>query len=87
MICEETAAILCGENSSETPFITLECSHLEHVHDKDLAWLGTAHPDRTIQNLYNLQIEISNILRIVVVLDLPIGPVVALDPEDVAWID
>ena len=87
MIGEETAAILCGENSSETPFITLECSHLEDVHDKDVAWLGTVHPDRTTQNVNNLQIDISNILRIVVVLDLSIGPVLALDPEDVAWID
>ena len=87
MISEEAAAIFFGENSRETPFITLEGTHLKDVHDEDVAGLGTVHPDRPTQDMNNFQVDVSNILRVVVVLDLSIGPVLAFDAEDVAWID
>ena len=87
MIGEEAAAIFLGENSRETPFIALEGSHLEDVHDQDVAWLGAVHPDRPTQDVNHFQVDVSNILRVVVVLDLSIRPVFAFDAEDVAWID
>ena len=87
MIGEETAAIFFGKNPGETPFITLEGTHFEDVHNEDVARLGTVHPDRAAQDVNNFQVDVSNILRVVVVLDLSIGPVFAFDAEDVAWID
>ena len=87
MIGEKAAAILFGENSRETPFIALESTHLKDVHDQDVARLGSVHPDRSTQDVNNFQVDVSNVLRVVVVLDLSIGPVLALNAEDVAWID
>ena len=85
MIGEEAAAIFFGKNPGETPLITLESTNFEDVHNEDVARLSTVHPDRPTQDVNNLQVDVSNILRVVVVFDLSIGPVFALDPEDVAW--
>ena len=67
MIGEETAAIFFGKNPGETPLITLEGTHFEDVYNDDVARLGTVHPDRAAQDVNNFQVDVSNILRVVVV--------------------
>ena len=35
----------------------------------------------------HFEVHISNVLGIVIVLDLTVGPVLALNPEHLAWVD
>ena len=60
---------------------------VQDVNHKDVARLGTIHPDRPTEYVNNLKIDIGDVLGIVVVFDLAVGPVFAFDAEDIAWVN
>lgn len=87
VIREEAPAILLGEDAGESPFVSLEGPDIENIHHQNVARLSSVHPDRPTQDMDDFKIHIGDILRIIVVLDLAIGPVFAFDPEHIPGID
>lgn len=86
MIGEEAATILLGEDTGETPLISLQSPDIQDVNHEDVAGLSTVDPDRAAQNMHDLEIHLLDVGRIIVITDLAIGPVLAFDAEHIAWI-
>ena len=86
VIGEEATAVLLGEDARESPFIALQGADIKNVDHQDVAGLGPIDPDRSTQDVNNLQIDIFDVFGVVVVLDLAIGPVLAFDPEHITRI-
>lgn len=86
VIGEETTTVLLGEDAREAPLIPLQGTDIKDVHHQDVAGLGAVDPDRAAENVNDLEIHILDVLGVVVVLDLAVGPVLAFDPEHVTRI-
>ncbi len=87
MISKETSTVFFGKDSSKTPFVTLKGSNFEDIDDKDISRLSSINPNWAAQNVNNLEIDVSNILGIIIIFNLPICPVFALNTKDIAWIN
>ena len=87
VVGEKAAAIFLGEDTGKSPFVAPQRTHIQDVDHQDVAGLGTIHPDRPAQHVNHLQVHIGDVLGVVVVLDLAIRPVFALDPEHISGVD
>ena len=87
MLVEEPTAVLVGEDASEAPLRIFEPTDVVDVDDQQVAGLGTLDPERTAQVVHLGQVDVPDVVRGIVVLDLPAGPVIAFDAKLVAWLE
>src|SRR5829696_7567254 len=80
---EETTAILLGEDAGVAPLISGPGggSHVEDVHDQQVARLRAVNVDRPAQDVAGREVYIADVVRGIVVPDLQVGPIQALDAE------
>jgi hypothetical protein len=60
VICEETAAVFSGKNTSKTPFVIGKCSHVQQVNYKNISRFRTINmnwPRSKHEQLTNLHLE------------------------------
>ncbi len=81
MVGEETAAVVAGEDAGEAPLVAPQAADIEDVDDENVAGLGPFDLDRAAQDVDDRQVDVADVVRAVVVLDLAVGPVLAFDPE------
>ena len=87
MVGEKATTVVLGEDAGEAPFVALKGANIKNIHHKDVAGLGTIDPDWSTQDVDNFEVHILNVLGIVIIFDLAIGPVLALDPKHISWVD
>ena len=87
MLGQEAAAVLLREEAVEAPEAVLEGADVEEVDDDQIARLRALDPDGTRQEMHMRQVDVADIGRVVVVLDLAAGPVDRFDDEVVAGRD
>ena len=87
MLVEKAAAIFQGEDAGEAPLRILEPADVVDVDHQQIAGLGPLDPERPAQIVHLGQVDIPDVIGRVVILDLPAGPVVALDPKLVARLE
>ena len=81
MVGEEATAVIAGEDAGESPLVAPQAADVEDVDDQDVARLGPLDFDRSAQHVHDGQVDVADVVRAVVVLDLAVGPVLAFDPE------
>ena len=71
---QEAAAVLGREDARIAPLVASVGADVENVNDQDIARLGTLNLDRPEQMVARGQVTVANVVRAVVVLDLPARP-------------
>src|SRR5262245_43849691 len=87
MFDEESTAVLFREDSREPPRRRGQRANVEQIDDHQIARLRAVHTERPAEIVHLGQVDVANVVRAVVILDLPTRPVVALDPEFLAWLE
>jgi len=87
MIGQEAAAVAAVEDAREAPLVTGQRSHIQQIDHQDVARLDALDMDGAAQHVDDAQLDVLDVGRVVVVLDLSVRPVLALDAEDVARLD
>src|SRR4051794_28948046 len=82
-IREKAATVLLGEDAGVAPLISGSGggSHVEDVHDQQVARLSAVDVDRPAQNVAGREVYIADVVCGIVVPDLQVGPIQALDPR------
>jgi hypothetical protein len=81
---QEATTVFLGERSSESPFVTVESTEIEELHLEQVAGLGGRDFNRTRKVVDLRQVDILNVVRAIIILDLTSCPVYAIDTEDLA---
>jgi hypothetical protein len=71
----------------KAPEAFLQRTDVEQVDHQEIAGLGALDADRAGQEVHDRQIDVAHVVRGIIVLDEPAGPVIGLDDEIVARID
>ncbi len=84
MLGQDTLANLLREKPVEAPKAVRLRIHIEGLHDQQIAGRGPFDANRAGEEMHQLQDDIADIHRIVIIGDLATGPVIGLDLELVA---
>src|SRR5438105_1967794 len=88
-IRQEAATIALGKNSGKAPFGLWpgEGPHLENIHHEDIARFRPDDANGPTEDVRDGEVNITHIVRIVVVLNLAVRPVFAFHAEAGSWTD
>ena len=83
VVGEKTATVLPREDAGVAPLRVRsgKRAHVQDVHDEHVTRLGTVYLDRTAQNMVLVEVHVADVVGRVVVPDLSVCPVQALDTE------
>lgn len=86
-LVQEASTILFGENACEAPRLILQWLHILDVYDQNITWLSVLDLEGTCQIVDPGQVDITHIVRAIVVANLAAGPVHALDLDRLSILD
>ncbi|EMA43656.1 hypothetical protein C449_13907 [Halococcus saccharolyticus DSM 5350] len=87
MVGEESTAVLLGEGSSKAEFRSfVERSHVEKLDFQQVAGFGTVYVDRSSQIMYLCEVNVTDFIRVIIILNLSASPVKRLETHGLAWI-
>lgn len=88
MVGEESAAVVAGEDAGVAPALARALAvrlrhgaQVEDVHDEQVAGFGAFHGDGAAEHVRVGEVDVADVVGGVVVPDLVVGPVPALDTE------
>ena len=86
-LVQETTSILLRKYTSEAPWLILQRLHVLDIHEENVARLGSLDLKRAGEIVHAGEIDVSDIVRRIVVLDLATRPVDALDLHSLSILD
>lgn len=84
---QKTTSVVSIKHTGVSPELIwkwLQVNYLDHEH---ISGFRAGHLERSRQVMNLCEIDVSNIVRIIIVLDLASGPVYAFDADDFAILD
>ena len=87
VIGQEAAAVLLREEAVEAPQAVGQRADVEQVHHQQVAGFHAFDPDRSAEEMHGRQVDVTDIVGRIVVLDVATGPVEGLDHEVVPRLD
>jgi hypothetical protein len=81
---QEAATVLPREDTGEAPLRLAQRADLQDVDDQQVTRLDAVYVDRAAQDMHVAQVHVAHVVGAVVVCDLPVGPVQALDSKALA---
>jgi hypothetical protein len=84
VVSEEATAVLFVKNTGVSPLVVGERTEIEYIDNEHVARFSAFNPKRPTQVVVWVQLHVPDIVRTVVVGELPTGPIEAFDSNFLA---